>query len=112
MRRSGGFTLVGVMIVGAIIALLPVLALPSFLRARQSSQNAKVVNALRVATGAIEMYAVEHAGKYPADTNRGVVPAGMATYLDPTLNWSGTTPIGGQWDWDFNVFGVTAAVSI
>lgn len=99
------------MIVVAIIAVLAVLALPSFLRARQSSQNAKFVNALRVATSAIESYATEYRG-YPADTNRGVVPPGMATYLDATLNWTGRTPIGGQWDWDFNVFGVRAAISV
>ena len=111
MRRNAGFTLVEIMIVVAIIALLAVIALPSFLRARQSAQNAKFVNALRVASNAIETYAVEHNG-YPTDSTRSVVPSGMATYLDPTLNWTGPTPIGGQWDWDFNVFGVKAAISV
>lgn len=111
MRRNAGFTLVEIMIVVAIIALLAVIALPSFLRARQSAQNAKFVNALRVASNAIETYAVEHNG-YPSDANRSVVPSGMATYLDATLDWTGPTPIGGQWDWDFNVFGVKAAISV
>jgi prepilin-type N-terminal cleavage/methylation domain-containing protein len=111
MRRNAGFTLVEIMIVVAIIALLAVIALPSFLRAREQTQNAKFVNALRVASNAIETYAVEHNG-YPTDSNRSVVPSGMATYLDATLNWSGPTPIGGQWDWDFNVFGVKAAISV
>jgi len=111
MRRNAGFTLVEIMIVVAIIALLAVIALPSFLRARQQAQNAKFMNALRVATNAIETYAAEH-NSYPADSNRGVVPNGMATYLDQTLNWTGPTPIGGEWDWDFGVFGVTAAVSV
>lgn len=110
-RRDAGFTLVEIMIVVAIIALLAVIALPSLLRAREQSQNAKFVNALRVASGAIEMYAADHA-TYPPDANRGVVPDGMETYLDATLNWTGQTPIGGQWDWDFNVFGIKAAVSV
>lgn len=99
------------MIVVAIIALLAAIAIPAFMRARQQTQNAKFINALRIATSAIEQYAVEHQ-RYPADTNRGIVPPGMATYLDQTLNWTGTTPIGGNWDWDFKVFGVTAAVSV
>lgn len=111
MRRNGGFTLVELMIVVAIIALLAVLALPSVLRARRESQNAKFMNALRVATSAIELYATENR-VYPPDSNRGIIPPGMATYLDETLGWTGQTPIGGQWDWDFNVFGVRAAVSV
>lgn len=111
MRRNAAFTLVEIMIVVAIIALLAVIAVPSFLRARQRSQNTKFINALRVAGGAVETYAMEHS-TYPADVNRGVVPPGLASYLDPTMNWAGTTPIGGRWDWDFNTSGVKAAVSV
>ncbi|HMJ07184.1 MAG TPA: type II secretion system protein [Chthoniobacterales bacterium] len=111
MRKNSGFTLVEIMIVVAIIALLAVIALPSFLRARQQAQNAKFINALRVATNAIETYSFEHSA-YPPDSTRGIVPPGMETYLDQTLGWNGTTPIGGQWDWDFDVFGIKAAVSV
>ncbi|MFN2477251.1 MAG: type II secretion system protein [Chthoniobacterales bacterium] len=111
MRRSSAFTLVEMMIVVAIIALLAAIALPAFMRARQQAQNAKFLNALRIASSAIEQYAAEHQS-YPPDVNRGIVPPGMDTYLDQRLNWTGATPIGGQWDWDFNVFGVKAAVSV
>ena len=111
MRHKAGFTLVEIMIVVSIIALLAVMALPSFLRARQQSQNAKFINALRVATGAFEMYNMEHSA-YPPDVNRGVVPSGMALYFGPTLDWTKPTPIGGNWDWDYNQFGFTAGVSV
>ena len=111
MRREKGFTLVEIMIVVSIIALLAVIALPGLIRARRQAQNAKFMNALRVATQAIETYSVEHSD-YPPDSTRGVVPPGMETYLDASLAWTGSTPIGGQWDWDFNVFGVKAAVSV
>ena len=111
MRRAHAFTLVEIMIVVSIIALLAAIALPSFLRARQRAQNAKFVNALRVASGAFTMYAIEHSG-YPADVTRATVPPGMELYFGPTLDWTKPTPIGGNWDWDYNVFGFTAGVSV
>ena len=112
MRRESGFTLVEMMIVVAIIALLAAIAVPAFLRARQRSQNTKFINALRIASDAMTMYAVENGGRYPADVNRGVLPAGLETYLDATLDWTGATPIGGRWDWDFNRPGARAAVAV
>jgi len=102
---------VEIMIVVSIIALLAAIAVPAFMRARQQAQNTKFMNALRVATGAVEQYAIEHS-RYPTDVNRATVPSGMASYLDPTLDWTGKTPIGGQWDWDFDVFGVRAAICV
>jgi prepilin-type N-terminal cleavage/methylation domain-containing protein len=111
MRRAAGFTLVEIMIVVSIIALLAVMSLPSFLRARQHAQNAKFMNGLRVATDAFQMYAMEH-NAYPADVNRAVVPSGMAMYFGPTFDWTKPTPIGGNWDWDSGVFGFVAGVSV
>src|SRR3712207_9547406 len=61
----------------------------------QRAQNTKFINALRVASDAITMYAIENGGRYPADVNRGVVPTGMATYLDQSLDFTAETPIGG-----------------
>jgi len=111
MRRAAGFTLVEIMIVVSVIALLAVIALPSFLRARQQAQNAKFMNGLRIACDAFEQYATDHSA-YPADVNRGVVPTGMANYFGATFDWTKPTPIGGNWDWDYKVFGFTAAVSV
>ena len=111
MRRVAAFTLVEIMIVVAIIALLVVIALPSFLRARQHAQNAKFINALRVATDAFQMYATEH-NAYPPDVNRATVPSGMDLYFGQTLDFTQPTPIGGDWDWDYQVYGFTAGVSV
>lgn len=99
------------MIVIGIIALLAAMALPYFLRARQRAQNSKFINSLRVITAAFDTYALEHTS-YPPDANRGIVPPGMGPYLDSSFNFSGETPIGGQWDWDKDVFGFKAGLSV
>ena len=58
-KRRGGFTLVEIMIVVAIIALLAAIAVPGFLRARKRSQASKVLNDLRMLDAAIDQYAIE-----------------------------------------------------
>ena len=62
-KRRGGFTLVEIMIVVAIIALLAAIAVPGFLRARKRSQATKILNDLRMIDAAVDQYAIE--------TNRG-----------------------------------------
>ena len=57
--RRGGFTLVEIMIVVAIIALLAAIAVPGFLRARKRSQASKILNDLRMIDSAVDQYAVE-----------------------------------------------------
>jgi prepilin-type N-terminal cleavage/methylation domain-containing protein len=57
--KRGGFTLVEIMIVVAVIALLAAIAVPSFLRARKRSQASKIINDLRMIDSAIDQYAIE-----------------------------------------------------
>src|SRR5437588_5850835 len=59
LRRQGGFTLVEIMIVVAIIALLAAIAVPNFLRARKRSQATRVLEDLRMLDSAIDQYAIE-----------------------------------------------------
>src|SRR5205085_429066 len=58
-NKHGGFTLVEIMIVVAIIALLAAIAVPGFLRARKRSQASKVLNDLRLISSAMDQYAIE-----------------------------------------------------
>ena len=59
-KTRGGFTLVEIMIVVAIIALLAAIAVPNFLRARKRSQATRILSDLRVIDSAIDQYAIEN----------------------------------------------------
>ena len=59
-KRRGGFTLVEIMIVVAIIALLAAIAVPGFLRARKRSQASRILNDLRMIDSAVDQYAIEN----------------------------------------------------
>jgi prepilin-type N-terminal cleavage/methylation domain-containing protein len=58
--KRGGFTLVEIMIVVAIIALLASIAVPNFLRSRKRSQATQVLEDLRLIDAAIDQYAIEN----------------------------------------------------
>ncbi len=105
-----GFTLVEIMIVVAIIGLLAALGLPSMLEAGKNARSRRIAREIKAAGHAFVQYAFD-TGAYPADKTPGQIPDGMAPYLGK-FPWSEKTTIGGKWDWDHNVFGVKAAVSV
>jgi prepilin-type N-terminal cleavage/methylation domain-containing protein len=64
---KSGFTLVEIMIVVAIIGLLAAIAIPNFVRARNTSQTNACINNLRQLDGGVQQWALENK-KQTSDT--------------------------------------------
>jgi prepilin-type N-terminal cleavage/methylation domain-containing protein len=107
---KAGFTLVEIAVTTAIVGLLASLAVPQMLKSGVNARNRRFASDIRAAGHAFVQYAMFN-GDYPADKNPGQMPDGMEEYL-AKIGWQEPTAIGGQWDWDYKVFGVHAAVSV
>ena len=86
--RKGGFTLVEIMIVVAIIGLLASIAIPNFVKARTTAQMNACISNLRVIDGAIQQWAL--------DTKQGDTATVTAADILPYLKNSVTCPSGGK----------------
>jgi prepilin-type N-terminal cleavage/methylation domain-containing protein len=76
-NNKSGFTLVEIMIVVAIIGLLAAIAIPNFVRARESAQLNSIANNLRILEGAKEQWALEN----KKSTTDAVATTDLTTYL-------------------------------
>ena len=87
---KAGFTLVEIMIVVAIIGLLAAIAIPNFVKARQTSQTNACINNLRIIDAAKQQWALELGQATGATPSSGqIVP-----YLGRSGSVMPTCPIG------------------
>jgi len=105
-----GFTLVEIMIVVLIIGVLAALAGVAYTKSRAAAQATATAHDLRTFAGAFEMFAM-YEGYWPDDGLPSTVPYGMNEFFK-TSAWKDGAPVGGEYDWEFDTFGIWAAVSI
>ncbi len=92
VSRQGGFTLVEIMIVVAIIGLLASIAIPNFVKARTTAQMNACISNLRQIDGAVQQWALDTkqadtatvtaADVLPYLKNAVVCPSGGKTFAD------------------------------
>jgi prepilin-type N-terminal cleavage/methylation domain-containing protein len=86
--HQGGFTLVEIMIVVAIIGLLASIAIPNFVKARTTAQMNACISNLRQIDGAVQMWATE--------TKQGETASVSYTDIQPYLHNAVYCPSGGK----------------
>lgn len=74
-RSQGGFTLIELMIVIAIIGIMAAILAPVMIRARFKTYHTACVQNERNLASALELYAIESRSLYPADLNQLAVGA-------------------------------------
>lgn len=102
--KKGGFTLLEIMVVVALIGLLVTLAFPSYVRTRERTQNNACINNLREIDNSIDRWAIENSKISPDPVTMAnvmnylkqtpVCPA-SGTYTITTVGSDPTCSIGG-----------------
>jgi prepilin-type N-terminal cleavage/methylation domain-containing protein len=93
-RRKGGFTLIEIMIVVLIIGILLAIAIPNFMKARESSRTKSCIANLKQIQAAKEQWAMDTKaapGAAVADTD--LYGAGLYIETEPTCPSGGTYTI-------------------
>ena len=89
--RRSGFSLVELVIVVVIIGIIAAIAVPRISRGAVGASEASLRGSLRGLRNAIDMYAAEHAGEWPATDKSQATFIGQLTKMTDVAGSVGTT---------------------
>ena len=101
-----GFSLLELMVTVAVVALLTMVALPSYENYRSKTEISEMVGPLLAMADKVRVYKLK-TGSYPADNNLDSPPG-----IDMGSYWGETTKLGGNWDWEGPDFYTYAGIAI
>lgn len=110
-KTSRGFTLMEVLVVVVLLGLLASIVIGAFKNSEREAASTVFAHDVRAAVSAFHAYWLQNGGTFPADRGPGITPPEITNYLG-RMTWSEDTAIGGKWDWDQGVYGVSAAMSV
>jgi len=98
------------MIVVVIIGILATMGIPAFKKSKINAYASRIVNNMRVFSGAFETHATDH-GTWAPDGQGNELPATVQPYLEATSWYEEPIP-GGWYDWEYDRAGITASISL
>lgn len=105
--NQSGYTMVELTIAAAIIVVIAGIAIPAWMRARESTQRTGLINELRNNVDAFQNYETDHNNSPPPMAEgdpQQQIPPGMEPYMPKNSTWT-TSPLGGgYWVWVGNSF--------
>ena len=106
-----GFTLVEVLIVVVLLGILSSIAIVAFAGTTMDAKCTAYATNLKQFSRILQIVRIRNGGQYPPDQYPSEIPIGVERYIN-AADWTGETPLGGRWDWEYGVFGITAGISV
>lgn len=107
---KNGFTLIEILIVVVILGVLASIVIPAYSGYKKDSHKNAFVTCIK-AFADIASYHYQKEGEYFEDAESGQIPTGWDDYI-LSGKWTNSTPIGGQWDFEQDSYGIHSAIGV